>query len=479
MVTVADTLTLKPALDDYLEDFADRIHTFPSKRHLGTYVSGQIGPLGRKTVEGIALEAGVAPRTLQQFLGMYRWDENSLAESVRHRVRDRHSDDNGVLVVDETGCPKTGACTVGVQHQYCGRTGKVDNCVVTVGLGYVHDGFYCLLDTDLFLPERTWGTEEELRSLAGIPETIKYRPKWVIACELVERSRADGVKLGWLTADALYGRCADFRNRIAAAGIKYVVDMPSCLFGWTACPKVEPAGKILDNGKTLKAARVAPGEKAARRADGLWDRGGPSHAQYRVKDTTKGPQIWDVRSTRFYPRENGLPGPESLLIIARNVITHEVKYFVSNVIDDTPLGTLLYVAFTRWYIEHIFKESKGRVGLDHFEVRSYLAVKRHLIISAVSLLFLVEQSQRLKKDSSQWSVPQVTMAIESQLDNTLTRTEQKNRLKKVVFKINYYQRRSAIASECHDDTQRQRLRDAGIDLRCAIACPPPWEKLAA
>ena len=83
MVTVADTLTLKPALDDYLEDFEPCIHTFPSKRHLGTYVSGQIGPLGRKTVEGIALEAGVAPRTLQQFMGKYRWDEEAVKNSTR------------------------------------------------------------------------------------------------------------------------------------------------------------------------------------------------------------------------------------------------------------------------------------------------------------------------------------------------------------------------------------------------------------
>ena len=247
-----------------------------------------------------------------------------------------------------------------------------------------------------------------LRSLAGIPKAVEYRPKWVIACELVERSRTDGVKLGWLTADSLYGRCAEFRNRIATADIKYVVDIPPGLFGWTSRPEVQLAGMVVESGKTLKVPRVAPGEKEARRADQLWARGGPTHAQYRIKDTTKGPQIWDVRSTRFYARENDIPGPESTLIIARNVITNETKYFISNVIDDTPLGTLLYVAFTRWYIEHIFKESKSRVGLDHIEVRSYLAVKRHLIISAVSLLFLVEQSQRLKTDSPMWSVPQVS-----------------------------------------------------------------------
>lgn len=478
MVSVSDAATLKPALEEYIDDFADCIKTFPSKGHFGTYITGQTGPLERKTVEGIALEAGEPPRTLQQFMGMYRWNEDAVAERVRQRVRDKHSDESGVFQVDESGCPKTGDDTVGVQPQYCGRSGKVDNCVVTVGLGYVHDGFYCLLDTELFLPEHTWATDKALRKKAGIPDSIQYRPKWEIACELVERSKADGVKAGWLTGDSLYGRCAEFRNRIAAAGVKYVVEIPKGLFGWTKRPKVELEGAIVESGKTLKKARVAPGEKDARRVADLWKRGG-QRAHYRIKDTTKGPQVWEARSTRFFARENGIPGPELLLIIARNVITGEYKYFLSNVIDATPLGTLLYVAFTRWHIEKIFRESKGRVGFDHFEVRSYLAVKRHLILSAVSLLFLVEQSQRLKRESPMWTVPQVAMAIEPQLDDQLSPSERKRQLEKTVRKINYYQRRYAIASESHDKTQRQRLRDIGIDLTCVIPCSPPWAQVAA
>jgi SRSO17 transposase len=479
MVSVSDAATLRPALNDYLDEFSDCIKTFPSKGHLATYVSGQIGPLERKTVEGIALEAGESPRTLQQFLGMYRWNEDSLAERVRHRIRDRHSDDNGVYVVDETGCPKAGDSTVGVQHQYCGRSGKVDNCVVTVGLGYVSKDFYSLLDTELFLPEDTWGTSKALREQAGIPDDVLYRPKWVIACELVERSKADGVRAGWLTGDALYGRCAEFRNRISSAGVKYVVEVPKGLFGWTKRPKVEEEGTVLESGKTLKNARVAPGEKEARRADKLWERGGPTRTLFRVKDTTKGPQVWEVRWTRFHAREDDLPGPELLLVIARNVITGEVKYFLSNAIDETPIGTLLFVAFTRWHIEKIFKESKGRVGFDHFEVRTYLAVKRHLILSAVSLLFLVEQSQRLKKTSPLWTVPQVTMAIEAQLDDDLSRAERRRQVEKTVRKINYYQRRYAVASDCHDETQRRKLHDVGIDLRSVPRCSPPWDIAAA
>lgn len=477
MVTVSVAETLRPALSDYLDDFANCIKTIPSQRHFDTYVSGQIGPLERKTVEAIALDAGEAPRTLQQFLGMYRWDEDSLAQKVRDRVRDRHSDDSGIGIVDETGCPKSGDATVGVQSQYCGRSGKIDNCVVTVGLGYVRNGFYCLLDTQLFLPEDTWATDKALRDRAGIPDSVQYRPKWVIACELVEQSKADGVKMGWLTADALYGRCAGFRNRIASTGVKYVVEVPTSLFGWTKCPKVEAAGTVTEGGQTLKNARVTPGQREARRVDDFWKQLGRTRALYRIKDTTKGPQVWEVRWTRFHAREDDIPGAEQLLVIARNVITHETKYFLSSVTDAAVLGTILYVAFARWHVEKIFRESKGRVGFDHFEVRSYLAVKRHLILSAVSLLFLVEQTQRLQKESPLWTVPQVTMAIEAQLDDQLPRSERRRQLEKMVRKVNYYQRRYAIASDSHDQTQRQRLNDLGIDLTCAIHCSPPWESV--
>jgi len=114
----------------------------------------------------------------------------------------------------------------------------------------------------------------------------------------------------------------------------------------------------------------------------LWKRGGPSWVRYLIKTTQKGPIVWEVRETRYFPNDDGVPGRECRLIIAREVLTGERKYFLSDAGPDVPLKTLLYVAFSRWHIERLFEDGKGEVGLDHFEVRSYLSLKRHLVLSA-------------------------------------------------------------------------------------------------
>ena len=147
-------------------------------------------------------------------------------------------------------------------------------------------------------------------------------------------------------------------------------------------------------------------------------------------------------------------------------------------IDETPIGTLLFVAFSRWQIEKTFKESKNRVGYDHFEVRTYLAVTRHLILSTISLLFLVEQSLRLRKKAPGWTIPQVREAIKVQLDAEMSHKERRRLLENVIHKVKYYQRRSAVASKSHKKTQRKKLRTVEVDLRSAIRCPTPWEKVA-
>ena len=128
--------------------------------------------------------------------------------------------------------------------------------------------------------------------------------------------------------------------------------------------------------------------------DQLWKRGGPSWQAFHIKNTEKGPVVWEVRVTRFFPWEDGLPGPEQWLIIARHVISGEVKYFLSNAEQDTPLEKLLHVAFSRWHIERLFQDAKGQVGLDHFEVRKYQPLMRHLVMSMVSLLFLARETDR-------------------------------------------------------------------------------------
>ena len=398
---VAPLRALLPELDVFVSRFDDCIKTVPSRRHFGTYVGGQVGPLKRKNTAAIALEAGVPPRSLQEFLAIHRWGDEAVRDRVQDIVAAGHADPNAIAVIDETSFAKKGKKTAGVQRQYCGATGKVDNCVVSVHLGYVAGNFHALLDADLFVP-KAWLADRERCEEAGIPEEVVYRPKWRIALDLLDHAVARGVLLRYVTADELYGRCGTFRSEVDELGLVYVVEVPCSLSGWTKRPRVVvPAERTARAGRPPTKPRLAPTARRPRRVDRLWKRGGPPWKAFHVKNTQKGPVVWEARVTRFFPRtDDGLPGDEVWLVVARHVLTGEVKYFLSNAPKDTPAEVLLRVAFDRDHVEKLFEESKGEVGLDHFEARGYWAVRRHLVLSMVSLLFLAEQTERLRGGKS-------------------------------------------------------------------------------
>ena len=386
---------IRRALNRFVSKFDKCIKTKPSRAHLRTYVNGQLGSLERKSVEPIALEAGVPPRTLQQFLSEYEWDEEAVGRRFRAWAKRKHGTPNGIGVIDETSFAKKGDKTTGVQHQYCGSTGKQDNCVVSVHLGYVTPDFHALVDGELYLPE-SWAEDPERRREAGIPEDVVFKPKWRIALELVQRSSAEGVPMQWITADEFYGRAGEFRDGVAALGLWYVVEIPSNLTGWTRVPQVERAGAVAASGRTLKKTRVAEGERSARQVSQLWHRGGPSWRLYRVKETEKGPVVWEVRETRFFPNRGQAPGAEIKLLVAREVLTGEVKYFLAHAPGAT-VEEILCAAFSRWHIERLFQDGKGEVGFDHFEVRKYRSLRRHLALTQLSLGFLADRTTELRE----------------------------------------------------------------------------------
>lgn len=387
-------------LDRYLRRFAGCIKTAPSRRHMRRYVGGQISDLERKNVEQIALDAGVPPRTLQEFLEFYVWDEDQVRMKMQKIIMRDYASDDAIAVVDETSYAKKGEKTAGVQRQYCGSTGKRDNCVVSVDLAYATQDFHCLADADLYLPENTWSKDRERCRSAGIPDDVVYRPKWKIALEMLGRSTANGMKFKWLTADEEYGRCSMFRQGVEALGMTYVVEIPCDTMGWTKMPRVIAPPPYTGRGRPNVRTHLAPSAPVGRRVDQLWKRGGPSWQMYHVKDTEKGPVVWEVRATRFHTWSDRLPAAQEWLLVARNVHTEEIKYFLSNAPVDTSIEAMLSVAFTRWRVERAFEDAKGEVGLDHFEVRKYRPLMRHLVLSMVSLLFLMKETKRLREKKS-------------------------------------------------------------------------------
>ncbi len=393
---IQDFRRLKKEFDKYVARFDDCIKTAPSRKHLRTYLKGQMGPLPRKSIEPMALDAGVAPRTLQEFLGLHLWDHEAVSRRLRELVCRDHADENAIAVIDESSFPKCGSKTPGVQPQYCGRIGEITNCVMAIHLGYAAGSFHALLDADLYLPE-SWASDRDRCRVAGIPDDVIYRTRWQIAVDLIRKSVAEGVRFRWLVADETYGRATEFRQAVAAAGLFYMVEVPSNAEGWKVPVRAfEPDGTPTGGrprGRFWLAAH-GPERRCVRE---FWKRGGPSWEPYRVKDTEKGPLVWWVREGRFYPSSGRLPtGEELRLIVARDAVSGEMKYFLSNAPATIGLKELLAVAVSRWHIEKLYQEGKGEVGMDHFEVRSYTSLIRHMILTHVSLYFLAEQTKILR-----------------------------------------------------------------------------------
>lgn len=387
-MTGGELLALGEELSMYLNEFRDCFGRSEPRGKLATYVRGQLGELPRKSIEPIALAAEMKPRTLQEFLASDDWDEERLqAHTYRLVVRDHH-DDQRIGVIDESGHPKKGVETAGVGRQYCGNTGKIDNCVMTVHLTATSfDGeFRTLLESELYLP-LAWHEDRSRCRAAQIPDDVVYRSKYQMALEQLDRAAAQGVRFSWITADEWYGQKPAFVAGLEQRGQRFVLEMPRNFAVWLSDPRLT---------KTPNVAK--PVETLLRFSRPLLRQ--PWQA-YRIKDTDKGPQVWEVKfAPCWLPRGEGLVGPY-WLVIARNVLNREeLKYFVSNAGAGVPLPVVLHVAFGRWPVERCLQDEKSELGLSHFEVRCYPALKRHLLITQVSHLFLVRQTQRLRGEKS-------------------------------------------------------------------------------
>jgi SRSO17 transposase len=396
---------LEPMLKAYLGRFEDCFRRRDTKFHFPVYVRGQLSELSRKSVEPMALAAGVPVRTLQEFLTHLEWNEDRMRERVAQIVVDEHPHRESIGIIDETGWVKKGDKTPGVQRQYCGSVGKQENSIITVHLGYAAGEFHCLLDGDLYLPE-SWARDRRRCRAAGIPDEVAYRPKSEIALELYDRALAHGVTFQWLTFDEWYGSKPPFLRGLDQRRQKFIGEVHKGFVAWIDPPEVirrreRPQGP----GQPRKVPRLKEGSAKAQTVEQL----AKSHPKlqnqrwqmWRIKDGEKGPIVWKLRHALvFLKDENGLPAGPYRLLACRNPLTGEIKYFLSNALPQIPVKTLLRVAFSRWRIERCFEDQKGEVGLDHWEGRRWIGLKRHLILSAVSYLFLAKACQRLAGEKS-------------------------------------------------------------------------------
>jgi SRSO17 transposase len=370
-MTEQEIAGLAPAFAGYLGRYRDCFLQKRTMAHFDTYCRGLLSDLPRKSVEPIALEAGTAVRTLQEFLVTTRWDQewarNRLQQDFATAIAALPDDSIGTVgVIDETSCQKWGEHTPGVQRQYLGCMGKVDNGIVTVHVGVAKGRFQALLDADLYLPQ-SWDDDRARCRAAGIPDDVRYRPKWRIALDQLVRLNGNGVTFDWLVFDEGYGAAVPFLRILNLVGQRFVAEVPVNL---VVRNRAAGAAKRADQRLTVADA------KAGRR--------------YRLAHRTVADSVW-----RAVGRTVWVAGRKHTLIVAINEATAEVKYFLTNA-TTAPLARVLAVAFRRWTVEHSFRLGKQEAGLMHYEGRDYLGLMRHLILALLVLGFVATHTERLR-----------------------------------------------------------------------------------
>ena len=396
---------LRPELTRYLKSFEDCFSRRDTRAYFPIYLEGQLSDLGAKTCEPIALAAGIPPRNLQEFLAHYVWNEDMARDRLQEMIIREHSGPNSIGIIDETSDVKKGDKTPGVKRQWCGTVGKTENCIVTVHLAYAKDDFHCLLDGELFLPE-DWANDRDRCREAGIPEEVEYRPKWQIGLDIYDRATANGVTFNWLAFDEGYGGKPPFLRELDLRGQAFVGEVPTTFTGWITEPRVTKRPFRRGRGRGRKTPRLVSGsrpaisvEKMLKYSPALRDQ---PWVPYRVKDGEKGPVVWETKNIRITVKDaRGLPGMQLHLLVARNVLDpEEIKFLVSNAKADTSVPRLLLVGFSRWRVERCFQDQKQEVGLDQWEGRGWLGLKRHLILTSISYLFLARVREQLRGEKS-------------------------------------------------------------------------------
>jgi SRSO17 transposase len=388
-MTLSDIVEIEEDLREFLAPFGELFHRSEARRNLRVYIGGQLSDLPRKSVEPIALAANVDERSLQLFLSTRDWDHERMRDMTQQIVARDHAGLDCIGVIDETGHPKKGGKTPGVGRQYCGNSGKIDNCIVTVHLAASRwdDSFTAIIDSDLFLPE-DWSKDAARRQEAKIPDTVSYRAKWKIALEQTARALANGVPLTWVTADEYYGGKPGFLVGIIDLNCSVVAEVPKNFRGWTSPPVEATQGAL----KTSKVVDLAKHSVSLH---------GQPWVSYRIKDTEKGPIVWEARATPFAFKHCKRIIRNATLIVARNTLNpNEVKYFVAIAPATASLEDMLHVAFARSRVEDKFLRAKDEMGLSHYEGRTYLGLLRHCYVTALSLLFAIRQTNKMRKKKS-------------------------------------------------------------------------------
>ena len=348
------------------ECIASRFRRPEPRRRALAYLRGLLSPVERKNGWQLAEQAGDAtPDGVQRLLYNYRWDADLVRDDLRDYVVEHLGEADGVVVVDETGFLKKGDKSAGVQRQYSGTAGRIENCQVGVFLAYASAKGRTLLDRELYLPQ-VWARDRERCREAGVPEDAVFRTKPQLAQLMLGRAVELGVPFTWFTGDEVYGSDRKLRLWLEREEIPHVLAIKSNEKLWA----------LTDKGPLqVRADRLASGL-----AESGWVR-------LSAGNGAKGPRVYDWAVVEIRPLRE--PDKGHWLLARRSIAKPgELSYYICFGPAGASLEELIRVAGTRWAIEECFEEAKGEVGLDQYEVRRWDGWHRHITLAMLAQAYL-------------------------------------------------------------------------------------------
>lgn len=348
-------------LNHFVGGFGRRAH----RTYASRYMQGLLNDSERKSMQPMhgRLSDPGSYQGLQHFITHSSWAVRPFWHELRALIPVRA----GILAIDDTGLPKQGDRSVGVQRQYCGAVGKIANCQIAVSTALIAQGLAWLTSMELYLPN-SWMEDDERRARAQIPRAASFREKWRMAVAQVRAVLRAGFTLEAVVADAAYGEIAKFRAALERLGVAYVVGVPYFVGARLAADTPRESLAAL-------ATSLAPS---------VWRRVRWGHG-------TKGPLEARFAAVRvLIPKSRS----ERWLLCQESLVDGERQYYFSNLPSTTPLTTLVRIARSRWAIEVQYRDLKSELGLDHFEGRSYPGWNHHAVLAAMTFTFLQFERRR-------------------------------------------------------------------------------------
>jgi SRSO17 transposase len=375
-------------LSQFVEPFAACLVRSKQRMLARQYVAGLASLVKRKNVESIAYHHDQDRQMLQKFIGQYTWDHRPLVRELVRQVGAVLGRADAVLVIDPSAFAKKGTESVGVQRQWCGRLGKIDNCQVGVFLAYVSAEEQALVDMRLYLP-KSWARSKTRRAKVGVPAEVKFRTRHQQALEMLDE-HADALPHGWVAGDDEMGKVPEFRGELDARNERYLLAVPSNIL--IRDLDVEPP-PYSGRGRHPKSRWQRVDKWCGALAKTAW-------TVIDVRDGEKGPLV--VEATKVLVRAKTAPGKgydETLVVIRERQADGSLKhdYYLSNAPPDTPLSEFARVAKAAHRIEECLHRAKSEAGLADYEVRTWRGWHHHQTLSLLATWFLTQETRQGKK----------------------------------------------------------------------------------